>query len=426
MPKIPESKWKKYTDPESEDHMPTMDEIESDRRNEGEIYHELTDIEEEVRNPKQDWYTGEEKKFGITDPETLWDRLAYLRIDYFDKVRDPELKKKIEDRISKVEQDIYRQFIPFIESQIDTFGWLNSPLEEYKPRRKLNFEEVLSHFGQARSALEHFKISGDKLIEFLSELDRLQEKLERYGNEPTLFTFEKIEEELHKDTVRGGYLELGYGWQDKKSAGGLDSEDARKENLLKLNLLIAKAHSLKEIADRMLNDKIKTDCEYRAKSLLNYTEQLKTDFELPRELLAIEAELRDISQRLRNKEQIDGQRLEQLDEQLKELKDKPGADLRKIEKSIKTLEKTKRLFLGEVVDEDEDDERFTPGIKGDINWAWSLLGIERNSSEDKAKKAYYKLALKYHPDRNKTEDAPDKMKKINEAYELVRRVQDYK
>ena len=162
MPKIPEHEWKKYTDPDSEEHMPTLDEIKADRRSEGEIYHELTDVEEEVRNPKQDWYTGEEKKFGITDPEALWDRLVYLRIDYLDKVRDPDLKQKVEDRISKVEQEIYRQFIPFIESQIDTFGWLNSPLEEYKPRRKLTSEEVLEHFKQASSALEHFKISGDK------------------------------------------------------------------------------------------------------------------------------------------------------------------------------------------------------------------------------------------------------------------------
>ncbi len=50
---------------------------------------------------------------------------------------------------------------------------------------------------------------------------------------------------------------------------------------------------------------------------------------------------------------------------------------------------------------------------------YELLGVTKNSSQDEIKKAYRKLALKWHPDRNKTKEAVAKFKEINKAYEVL-------
>lgn len=51
---------------------------------------------------------------------------------------------------------------------------------------------------------------------------------------------------------------------------------------------------------------------------------------------------------------------------------------------------------------------------------YSVLGVQRNSSDDEIKKAYRKLAMKYHPDRNKEDkNAESKFKTVNEAYEIL-------
>ncbi len=52
---------------------------------------------------------------------------------------------------------------------------------------------------------------------------------------------------------------------------------------------------------------------------------------------------------------------------------------------------------------------------------YKILGVAKNASEDDVKKAYRKLAMKYHPDRNPGDKtAEDKFKEINEAYEVLR------
>ena len=50
---------------------------------------------------------------------------------------------------------------------------------------------------------------------------------------------------------------------------------------------------------------------------------------------------------------------------------------------------------------------------------YEVLGIDKNASEDEIKKAYRKLAKKYHPDVNKAKDAEEKFKEVNEAYEVL-------
>ena len=50
---------------------------------------------------------------------------------------------------------------------------------------------------------------------------------------------------------------------------------------------------------------------------------------------------------------------------------------------------------------------------------YSILGVGKGASEDEIKSAYRRLAKKYHPDLNKTEEAANKFKEINEAYEVL-------
>jgi len=50
---------------------------------------------------------------------------------------------------------------------------------------------------------------------------------------------------------------------------------------------------------------------------------------------------------------------------------------------------------------------------------YETLGVNEHASADEIKKAYRKLARKYHPDVNKDESAVDKFKEINAAYEVL-------
>jgi curved DNA-binding protein len=48
------------------------------------------------------------------------------------------------------------------------------------------------------------------------------------------------------------------------------------------------------------------------------------------------------------------------------------------------------------------------------------MGVERDASKDDIKRAYKKLARKYHPDVSKEEDAEERFKEVGEAYEVLK------
>lgn len=50
---------------------------------------------------------------------------------------------------------------------------------------------------------------------------------------------------------------------------------------------------------------------------------------------------------------------------------------------------------------------------------YEVLGVGRTASSEDIQKAYRKLARKYHPDINKTKEAEDRFKEINEANEVL-------
>lgn len=50
---------------------------------------------------------------------------------------------------------------------------------------------------------------------------------------------------------------------------------------------------------------------------------------------------------------------------------------------------------------------------------YSILGIEKSASQKEIKSAYRKLANRYHPDKNKNINDSEKIKKINEAYNIL-------
>src|SRR3982751_3120249 len=51
---------------------------------------------------------------------------------------------------------------------------------------------------------------------------------------------------------------------------------------------------------------------------------------------------------------------------------------------------------------------------------YAALGVERGASQDEIKKAYRRLAQKYHPDVSKESDAEARFKEIAEAYQTLK------
>ena len=50
---------------------------------------------------------------------------------------------------------------------------------------------------------------------------------------------------------------------------------------------------------------------------------------------------------------------------------------------------------------------------------YEILEVDKNASEEVIEKAYKTLAKKYHPDLQNNSNCQDKMRQINEAYEIL-------
>jgi curved DNA-binding protein len=50
---------------------------------------------------------------------------------------------------------------------------------------------------------------------------------------------------------------------------------------------------------------------------------------------------------------------------------------------------------------------------------YEILGVSKNATPEEIKRAFRRLALKYHPDRNKSKEAEERFKEINEAYAVL-------
>jgi DnaJ like chaperone protein len=65
-------------------------------------------------------------------------------------------------------------------------------------------------------------------------------------------------------------------------------------------------------------------------------------------------------------------------------------------------------------------------FKDNMNSAYQILEIEKNASDDDVKKAYKKMAVKYHPDKvaylgdDVKNKAKEKFQKLQEAYEKIK------
>lgn len=60
-----------------------------------------------------------------------------------------------------------------------------------------------------------------------------------------------------------------------------------------------------------------------------------------------------------------------------------------------------------------------PGVNGVDEDLYEILGVDEDASQDEIKKAYKKLAKKYHPDRSDEPNAEQKFKKVSKAYEVL-------
>jgi len=50
---------------------------------------------------------------------------------------------------------------------------------------------------------------------------------------------------------------------------------------------------------------------------------------------------------------------------------------------------------------------------------YEILGVTKSATQAEIKKAFRKMAMKYHPDRNKDPEAEEKFKEVNEAHEVL-------
>jgi len=66
------------------------------------------------------------------------------------------------------------------------------------------------------------------------------------------------------------------------------------------------------------------------------------------------------------------------------------------------------------------------------DWAYKILEINQNATDDEVKKAYRKMALKFHPDKLSglgaefEKNGKEKFQKVQEAYEKIKKERKFK
>ncbi len=94
----------------------------------------------------------------------------------------------------------------------------------------------------------------------------------------------------------------------------------------------------------------------------------------------------------------------------------------------KPFELKKYKFYNKLDNDKEQEENININDNSNFNIelekAFYTLNIDKNLSDKDIKVVYYKLAKKYHPDVSKEQDAEKKFKKINEAYEIIKKYRE--
>lgn len=62
----------------------------------------------------------------------------------------------------------------------------------------------------------------------------------------------------------------------------------------------------------------------------------------------------------------------------------------------------------------------TPAPRVEVENLYAILGVQPTANDAEIRKAFHKLAMQYHPDRNGSEDAADKFESINKTYLVLK------